>query len=606
MRRFMGITKNSHGVYVARKTVPKRLREAVAQVLQRDKPRVSFLQRSLRTKNLQEANILAKPVLVEFDQILARAESRLADRPVVAELDDRRIKEIAEYHYASILEEDEDLRRDGSGSQQVYLNVAEDLAKREKVVRLGYPLEEPREFGLADRELDKMKNSVDWALGASAEALTRGDIAYVADELDELLDNFCINLDKRSAAFRRLGMAVLREQVKAFRAIEQRNKGEVIETPQVLDPDANAPRAVGGLREAFEGWKKQKKRSPNTLIEYGKAIDRFAELHGDLPVAKITKRHVREFREALQDMPLKRTGNLRKAALPELQKWGKENPDVPKLAAGTINKLLGGCQAVAVWARDNGIIPDEMPWSDPFARMRLEEDEPSRESWQVSELRVLFSSSVYSHSDRPQGGRGEAAFWLPLLGLFTGARLGELAPLRTSDIVQDEETRIVSIKIVDKEAQGKRLKTKSSRRTVPVHPELKRLGFLQYVEDRRKAEGDSATLFPLLTVGPRGGLAESWSKWFGRYIRGIGITNTDRVFHSLRHTFKDALRKAGVSEDINDALLGQAGGGVGRGYGAKDMERRFGLERLSETVEKVRYVGLDLSPLYPLAPKKKG
>jgi integrase len=44
------------------------------------------------------------------------------------------------------------------------------------------------------------------------------------------------------------------------------------------------------------------------------------------------------------------------------------------------------------------------------------------------------------------------------------------------------------------------------------------------------------------------------------------------VFHSFRHGFKDALRAAGVSEDVNDALTGHAGGSsVARGYGAKDM-----------------------------------
>ena len=69
------------------------------------------------------------------------------------------------------------------------------------------------------------------------------------------------------------------------------------------------------------------------------------------------------------------------------------------------------------------------------------------------------------------------------------------------------------------------------------------------------------------------------------------------MFHSFRHGFKDALRRAGVSEDLNDALTGHSGGGVGRSYGAKDMERRFGLRALSEAVAKVHYRGLDLSHL---------
>src|SRR5262249_13447494 len=138
----------------------------------------------------------------------------------------------------------------------------------------------------------------------------------------------------------------------------------------------------------------------------------------------------------------------------------------------------------------------------------------------------------------------------------------------------------------------------SSRRVVPVHPELVKLGFLDVVEESRKHGGEAAPLFPLLKPGPRGGYAEAWSKWFGRYIRGIGITNKDRVFHSFRHGFKDALRAAGEGEDINDALTGHSGGGVGRSYGAKEMMRRFGLPRLADAVAKVQYPGLDLSHLY--------
>ena len=72
------------------------------------------------------------------------------------------------------------------------------------------------------------------------------------------------------------------------------------------------------------------------------------------------------------------------------------------------------------------------------------------------------------------------------------------------------------------------------------------------------------------------------------------------MFHSFRHGFKDALRAAGVGEDINDALTGHAGGSpVGRSYGAKDIARRFGLSALADAVSKVGYPGLDLSNLHP-------
>jgi integrase len=234
--------------------------------------------------------------------------------------------------------------------------------------------------------------------------------------------------------------------------------------------------------------------------------------------------------------------------------------------------------------------------------MRLEEPEPDRQPWEIAELTALFTSRVYTVGYRPSGGRGEAAYWLPLLGLFTGARQGELAPLTAANIGRDESSGIHIITITDDEARSVRVKTTSSRRIVPVHPALMRLGFLSLVDLRRTQDGASAALFPLMQPGPRGGYAEGWSKWFGRYLRSIGIVETSRVFHSFRHSFKDALRAAGIGEDINDALTGHSGGGVGRQYGAKSMVRRFGLAQLHQAVAKVEYPGLDLTHLFPGQP----
>ncbi|HWM46180.1 MAG TPA: site-specific integrase [Xanthobacteraceae bacterium] len=589
----MGLSKNEHGVYHVRKKVPKKLEAAVPRVLGLDRERVSWLKRTLNTKDLREANIRAKPILIEFDHIIAKAEALVADVPVRASLDRREIERIAAYHFASMLAEDEEVRREGTGSEPVYAAVGDQLAAQ----GLGVPAPSRTAFGLSDREMTQIAETVATTLPAAEAALARGDLSFVVDEIDELLVLFRVNLDRNSVSYRELGLAVLRENVRALRAIADRHAGEPVETPKVPEPeDASAPTGES-LRAAYEGWKKAKRAAPGTITEFGRAIDLFIQLHGDLPVAQITRRHVREFREGLQFMPSRRSGRLRNARFPELIEWGRNHSAAPKIALGTVNKLLGACQTIAVWARDNGLIPDEVPWADPFANMRLEEPPSDREPWEPAELRKLFASPVYVRGDRPAGGAGEAAFWLPLLGLFTGARLGELAPLTVADVKTDEETGVTFISITDDEDVGKRLKTISSRRVVPVHHELVRTGFMRFVEARRKLDGEFARLFPLLRPGPRGGYGEAWSKWFGRYIRSIGITNRARVFHSFRHNFKDALREAGVSEDVNDALTGHAGGGVGRQYGKKDVARRFGFTVLADAVNKIGYRGLDLACL---------
>jgi integrase len=108
---------------------------------------------------------------------------------------------------------------------------------------------------------------------------------------------------------------------------------------------------------------------------------------------------------------------------------------------------------------------------------------------------------------------------------------------------------------------------------------------LEFVELQKTDRGASARLLPKFTRGSKGGFGEAFSKWFGRYKVSLGIENKKSVFHSFRHGFKDALRAAGVNEDINDALTGHGGGnGVARGYGSDDMVRRFGFPRLKEAL----------------------
>ena len=121
---------------------------------------------------------------------------------------------------------------------------------------------------------------------------------------------------------------------------------------------------------AVEGWEKERVRPSGTVHEYKRAVEMFMQLHGDLPVAEIRKSHARAFREALQLGPSVRPGALRTATLPELSEWGRKHPEAPKVSAGTVNKQLGAVQAIAGWAHHNGIVPDDVSWSDPFHKMR--------------------------------------------------------------------------------------------------------------------------------------------------------------------------------------------------------------------------------------------
>ncbi len=602
----MGLMKDRHGTYYARVKVPERLQAAVARVLAQGKERQSFLKKSLGTKDLKAANVRAKPVLARFDRVFGEAEQLLAVRPIRESLSATEVKRMAEIYYAVMLDADETKRREGTGSEAGFQSIAQQLIDAGVEFTTPFSIGALPEAGLSAREVYKRAEHLSWELPMMAAALARGNTASIREELDELLDNYQINLDRKCEAYRRLAMAVLSAHVKALKDIDRRNGGEPVDTPQIPELLAESGAVGGTLRDAFEGWNKERARPAGTVHEYKRAVEMFIQLHGDLPVAAIKKSHARLYREALQDVPQRRSGELLKASLPELSAWGHKHTEAPKVSPGTVNKQLGAVQAVAVWAYANGVIPEDTAWSDPFAKMRLQGEQSERTSFASPDLKLLFAAPVFTKHKYPEGGRGPAAFWLPLLALFNGARQAELSSLTVADVQDEPETSTPLFYITSQASRGKRLKTKASQRVIPVHAELVRLGFLKYVEDVRRHHGEKAFLFPLIApVQGRAGVA-AWSKWFGRYLRAQGVTDTAKVFHSFRHGFKDALRQGKVNQETHDALTGHAQAStVSGGYGAKEMLARFGVEVLRTAVAKVAYRGLDLSRVQPIVVGKR-
>ena len=209
---------------------------------------------------------------------------------------------------------------------------------------------------------------------------------------------------------------------------------------------------------------------------------------------------------------------------------------------------------------------------------------------------------MFTQGVRPHGGKGEAAYWFPLISLFSGARRTEIAQLKVGD-VREGESGIWFFDFSDR-GEDQRLKNECSARSVPLHSELIRLGLLDYVTERARMNGSTAPLWPGFEppVDPK---TKAWSKWFGRYLGEHVVDHPSKTFHSFRHTFKRACREAGISEEIHHALTGHSGGGVGRAYGRErredgSLDRGISLARLQAEINRVSYAGLALSPAQSL------
>jgi integrase len=173
--------------------------------------------------------------------------------------------------------------------------------------------------------------------------------------------------------------------------------------------------------------------------------------------------------------------------------------------------------------------------------------------------------------------------WIPLIGAFSGMRLGEICQLRADDFVVQDGIDVILIR----DDGDRHLKTASARRIVPVHGQLVRLGLLEYVQGLKPDQ----RLFPDLRESASGYLSDIVSRQFSDFLRRIGVAGS---FHGFRHLVTDQLRDQLVSRDQINALLGWSGKGMaetvyGKGFGAKV---------LAKAIAKIKYEGLDLSRLH--------
>lgn len=221
-----------------------------------------------------------------------------------------------------------------------------------------------------------------------------------------------------------------------------------------------------------------------------------------------------------------------------------------------------------------------------------------RRPFSSSELIAIFNAPLYRgcvDDGRNYAKTGpkvirRARFWFPLIGLYTGMRANEIAQLKVVDL---KEMKGGHFYFDVNDADGKKLKTKTSTRAFPVHPELVKFGLSDYVDKVRKS--GKKNLFPELKPGSYGYVSDRIADWFSDGFLPKVIEKDGRVsFHSFRHNFRDALREA----EAPDFVLRELGGwsvskGVSDNYGSGHKP-----EQLMEHVAKIAYPDLDLSHLY--------
>ncbi|MEC4747711.1 site-specific integrase [Methylomicrobium sp. Wu6] len=280
-----------------------------------------------------------------------------------------------------------------------------------------------------------------------------------------------------------------------------------------------------------------------TLAKLNTTMPIFLELMDDRPVNGILQAHINAFFDEVQRLP-PHAGNSKKYEGMTLREIIAANTG-ESISAGTFKSTYRALISIFLnWAaihyQDQGF-PTLSVQGAVYRGERSRGINKQRAATK-KELQKLFGhAKMKLFSADPESAH---FYWLPLIGLHTGARINEVCQLNPqTDIVQDEKTGIWFFAFTDEgeaaEGVEKSIKTESSRRVVPVHSRLIELGFLNYVE-RIKAGGHKQ-IFPQWK--PRYGKASIDAKiWFTNYIGSIGLkdeTPGARLsgFHAFRHGF---------------------------------------------------------------------
>ncbi len=325
------------------------------------------------------------------------------------------------------------------------------------------------------------------------------------------------------------------------------------------------------LGKLFDEWKAKREPRPQSAHEFKGYVDDFIAFVGDIPVGRIERDDLFDYRDEAACLPAAMSRADR--ALPFPERAAKfVGLSVDRISPSSVKKRVGAIQALLAFAYGQRWIATDVGAKTPidgYAKGKTD-----RRTFRDDELTRLFSSPLFLAPSTWRVG-GEVAdstlYWLFLLGLTAGARIEEPGQAMLADCGQD--TGIGYIDITDYVDHGddvdddlaKSVKTDESRRLLPIHSRLIECGFQKYVDALRAA--GARHLFPELRANQFEKRTQQASRRANRVIDKQASDDPRLVFHSFRHTFKSLGRDSGVQKSVLDQICGHAGLDVGDRYG---------------------------------------
>ena len=350
----------------------------------------------------------------------------------------------------------------------------------------------------------------------------------------------------------------------------------------------------------YEAWNRYladpgSARTRKTMLAYETVRNLVVAVLGkDMLVADITRHDCRRVMEVLQQLPRHYERRWPGATPYEAIELGRKHA-VQKMAASNANGYLTRWAGMTNW-----LVKEEFSNRNPVRGLRIADPIPAREKrmpFSIDQLDAIFQGKPYTDLLSIIAGRTSPEspphFYVPLIALFSGQRQNEICQQTVDDIVEIDGVHCFIVKADT--ALGKRVKTASSERVIPVHPALIRARLLDHW--RRSKATNQSRLWPELPLDRFGYASAYFSKWFARYLIKVSAAKERTAFHSFRHNFRDAMRAGRVDRELTYSLGGWTGGGSGGASVGDFYGSGFPIPTLYEAITRVEYPVPALSPL---------
>lgn len=284
-------------------------------------------------------------------------------------------------------------------------------------------------------------------------------------------------------------------------------------------PTSTQPDDALTLGEAYRSYIDDPTRawSANTREAYETSRKlAIAVIGEETPVASVSRTHCRDLLDVLRFLPANAGKLFPKLSPREAAERARLRGDVKIISAANANSLMSNMSSFLNWA-----VNEELLARNPARGLRLPDPMNKRDKrlpFEREQLHAIFNAPLYRGCVDGERGYNKvgnlrprnARYWVPLIALFTGARLGEICQLDATDIrtVDGVDCIVISLRSLNG-STDKQLKTSASDRLIPVHPTLIDCGLLHFAEAKRKA--GEKKMFDDIEVGSTGSRSVTFS-----------------------------------------------------------------------------------------------